>query len=235
MKLTKELLLQLLYPWRCPFCGEISKEQICGKCAPKLPYVEEPRCEKCGKPIRYMEKEYCHDCESKVHEYEAGRSVWLHKESVAASVYQFKYHNRRSYAKCYAQEMARLYSKQIKRWGIQIILPIPVSAERKRERGYNQAECLAKELGAVLRIPVEEKILIRVKRTLPQKKLDPKVRAKNLKGAFRVRKNLKNVGSILLVDDIYTTGSTIDEAAKTLKEAGVRQVYFMAISIGQGF
>lgn len=118
-----------------------------------------------------------------------------------------------------------------------MIIPIPLHPARYRNRGYNQAEVLAKELGKVLGILTEESILIRTQKTDPQKKLAPGKRRRNLSGAFSVmekRKNLLEGRKILLVDDIYTTGSTIDEAARVLKKAGAEKVFYLTISIGQG-
>ena len=94
---------------------------------------------------------------------------------------------------------------------------------------------IAKKLGEIWGIPVNGKILRRIKSTNPQKKLGSRERKKNLKNAFSVAGNLEYVKRVLLIDDIYTTGNTIDEAARKLKQAGVERVYFLTISIGQGY
>ena len=99
------------------------------------------------------------------------------------------------------------------------------------KRGYNQAGIIAEALGKQLEISVEEKILKRQKNTKPQKELNHQERQKNMKNAFVVRKKL-NGENILLVDDIYTTGSTIEEAAKELKRAGAEKIFFLTVAIG---
>lgn len=230
-----EKVIGLLYPWRCPFCGEVSAKRVCGECEKKLLYVTEPRCKQCGKPVRYEEQEYCYDCRKTKHHFDEGRSLWIHKLPVNASIYQFKYANKRIYGQYYAAEMARVYSVCLQRWNIQAIIPIPLAKKRRKKRGYNQAEYIAVYLGKRMGIPVDTRVLKRVKETRPQKQLGDKERTKNIKDAFAVSDKQKIQKMVLLVDDIYTTGSTLDEAARVLKASGVQAVYFLTISIGQGF
>lgn len=132
-------------------------------------------------------------------------------------------------------EFLNRYEETIRRWGITTIIPVPLSKKRRRIRGYNQAELLARELGEKMSISVDTKHLIRVKDTVPQKKMDARGRRMNLRNAFAWRGKERIRGNVLLVDDIYTTGNTIDSAAKVLKCAGARKVYFLTISIGQGY
>ena len=123
---------------------------------------------------------------------------------------------------------------QIGRWGIEEIIPIPLHISRRRSRGFNQAEILARELSDATGIPMRKDVLFRVKKTSPQKALGKRERRGNLKGAFAVSRTWKARKNVLLIDDIYTTGSTIEKAAEMLKKAGVQNVYFLTISIGQG-
>ena len=103
-----------------------------------------------------------------------------------------------------------------------------------RIRGYNQAALLAEVLGEITGISVDEDILVRVKNTKPLKQLNDKERRRSIRGAFSVRKSVW-AKTIVLIDDIYTTGSTLDEAARVLLKAGAEKVYFLTISIGQGY
>lgn len=239
IKWAGEQILSLLYPDICPFCGRIlkrgRKEQICPVCQFKLPYIYEPRCKKCGKPVSKDQQEYCWDCEHHRHYYERGLAVWEHQPIVARSLYQFKYHNRRIYSRFFAKEMVRSYKSIIHNWNIDLIVPIPISKKRKRQRGYNQAELIARDLGILMGIPVESCGLVRIKDTVAQKKLDVQERKRNLFRAFAWRREKKLRGNVLLIDDIYTTGNTIDAAAKILKEAGAIKVYFLTVSIGEGY
>lgn len=224
-----------MYPKTCCFCGRVSRQEICDACRKKVSYIQEPRCKKCGKPIRYEEQEYCGDCQKQSFHYIQGRNLWIHKGAVPWSIYQFKYHNRRIYGRFYAQELYRLYGKLIGEWGIDLIVPVPLHRRRKRKRGYNQSEIIARHLGELAGIPVDTKLVIRKKYTKPQKTLNNKERVKNLNGVFEVRKRISQEKKILLIDDIYTTGSTIDGVAKELLEKGHNKVWFLTISIGQDF
>lgn len=230
-----ENILKLFYPDVCVFCGKISAEGICAACRSKVSYIEEPRCKRCGKPIRYEEQEYCHDCKAAGFSYEQGKSLWLHKAPVSTSLYQFKYKNRRSFGEVYAEELYRKFARMLRIWGIDLIVPIPIHAKKRRQRGYNQAEIIAKYLGDKTGIPVNVKALKRVRDTKPQKELTGKERKKNLQNAFAQGKGNVRGKRILLIDDIYTTGITIEESAKVLRRHGAQKVYFLTISIGQGF
>lgn len=230
-----KISLGLLYPRTCYFCGKLSREPICGACREKVFYITEPRCKKCGKPVRYAQQEYCRDCQRQTFYYEQGRNLWIHKGAVPWSVYQFKYHNRRVFGEFYAQEFYRLYGDWIRSKKIDRIIPIPLHKKRRRQRGYNQAEIVARCLGRLMNIPVESKALVRTACTKPQKLLDNRERKKNVRGAFAVKDPKLQFQNILLIDDIYTTGSTIDEAARVLVEKGHNKIWFLTISIGQDF
>ena len=195
--------------------------------------IEEPRCKKCGKPIRQKEAEFCYDCEREDLCYEQGRSLWLHKMPVSSSIYAFKYKNRRVYGEVYGREMAKMFRKIIRLWEIDVIVPVPLHRKKQKKRGYNQAEILAKEIGFRVGIPVDTTLIKRKKNTVPQKEFTRKERKKNLKNAFEVTGKVEGK-RVLIIDDIYTTGSTIDSISILLKKAGAEKTYFLTISIGQG-
>ena len=232
-----EKILSFFWPEVCPFCQKACKKGICDTCRKRLESIriKEPRCMRCGKQIRIMEKEYCYDCLHTHHYYDRGISLWLHREPVNQSIYQFKYHNQRRYGTIYAQEILYWYKDVIVSWHPDVIMPVPLHFRRKRKRGYNQARILAELIGTGTGIAVDSRHLIRRKYTNPQKILGHRQRKKNLKNAFAVKKDFVPVKTVLLIDDIYTTGSTIDAAAYVLKQRGVVNVYFLTISIGQGY
>lgn len=160
--------------------------------------------------------------------------MWLHKEPVSTAVYKFKYKNKRSWGAVFAGEMVKYYTEQIKKWEIEEMIPIPLHQSRRRKRGYNQAEILARYLSEKTGVPYASDVLFRTKKTTAQKQLDRQERMANLRGAFSVSKEWKPAENVLLIDDIYTTGATLEQAAKILKKAGAQNVYFLTISIGQG-
>ncbi|MEG0565580.1 MAG: phosphoribosyltransferase family protein, partial [Hungatella sp.] len=114
------------------------------------------------------------------------------------------------------------------------LVPVPIHASRRRRRGFNQAELLAYGIGGKLGIAVYPEMLIRDKKTMPQKKLNPQERLLNLEQAFAAGVADPAVESVILVDDIYTTGSTIEACTRTLRKMGIKKVYFLTICIGGG-
>lgn len=190
---------------------------------------------KCGKQLDFDEDEICVDCGKGQHAYIRGVGAFSYTEAVKASIYRFKYANKREYAAFYADSIVKLRGSIIKSWHPDVIIPVPLHAGRKRKRGFNQAELVARELGKYLNIPVDVHCLARVRNTAPQKALNDKERAKNIKRAFQVRETVVEYKKIVLVDDIYTTGTTIDACTKVLIDAGAGSVYFVSICIGRGF
>lgn len=227
--------LGIIYPQTCCFCGKVSRHPICSNCFTQISYIKEPRCKKCGKPIRYHEQELCYDCNKREFAFEQGKNIWIHEGKVKWSIYQFKFHNKRIYGEFYAKEFVRLYGRWIRENEIDLIVPVPLHTKRKRKRGYNQAEIIAKHLGKALGIKVDSKAVVRVKETTHQKTLNDQERRENLKQAFCVTKDLSEFKNLLIVDDIYTTGSTINEIANTIRLKFACKVWFLTISIGQGF
>lgn len=234
-KKAGEKILDLLYPHTCPLCGELTERRVCQNCAKEVWYIQEPRCKKCGKPIRNENSEFCFDCLVGRHSYERGMSLWKHEKQVRSSIYRFKYQNQRIYSRFYAEELAKKFGKYVIQWDISLIIPIPLSRKRRKERGFNQAELLVLELSRLLGIPNDTAHLRRIVDTVPQKKLGIDERRGNLRNAFLWTGQRISEKNVLLVDDIYTTGNTIDSASRVLKKAGAEKVYFLSISIGQGY
>lgn len=242
MKFQKENIIHLLFPRRCPICDKamfssvfMKTELCCAACREIPEYVKEPVCKKCGKPIENERAEYCYDCRKHPGGFAQGKALWIYKDQVKESMYRFKYQNRQKYARYYGSEIVRVYGDWMKRNKIEAIVPIPLHWTKKRRRGYNQAQLLAAEIGKQTGLPVYPKLLKRRKKTKAQKNLDETERKNNLKKAFKTQENKVQLSHILLVDDIYTTGSTINEAALELKRAGIEQVYYVSVCIGRGY
>lgn len=227
---------ELLFPRRCPVCDRPVKPAgalICAECTKKLKYVKEPVCMKCGKALRKKEQEYCFDCSHKKQEYDRGLSLYQYG-SIRETVYRFKYGGRQEYAAFLGREMAKHLGRQILSWKPDALVPVPLHAKRLRKRGFNQAQLLAEELGRQLGIPVADDWILRIKNTAPQKLLDGRERQNNLKKAFIIGQNDVKLNTIVIIDDIYTTGSTVNEIALLCRQHGVKRVYFAALSIGSG-
>lgn len=236
-------LIDLLYPRRCPICGDIASPRgslACPSCKTKLKLIEEPRCKKCSKGVEFEEHEYCYDCETKVHRYTYGLSLWEYDEIMQKSISAYKYKGRREYADFYIEEFIKYYSGEIIKIAPDLIVPIPIHRSKQKIRGYNQAEIISTGISKALGIATLPNLLLRDKKTLPQKQLNDKERLKNLQKAFSFsnkeqEKFNKSINKVLLVDDIYTTGSTIEACTRILLDNGIKEVFFLSICIGKGF
>ena len=230
--------LDLLYPVHCPLCRKVrpyGTEMVCPECRSTVEWVEEPVCMRCGKGIEREAEEDCEDCMRMPKSYMRGFPAFWYTGGVKTSLYDFKYKNQRGYAAFYSESICRRYGEQLQRLGISGIVPVPVHPHKKRVRGYNQAEVLARELGRELRVPVYPDYIKRVVDTSPQKELNDKARMKNLKNAFKIGENTIKLDRVLVVDDIYTSGATIEACAKVLLASGVQQVYYTSVAIGRGY
>lgn len=233
-----------MYPARCPICGEVLFDNdtdilpaVCKECAEKITPVKEPYCMRCGKQLEYEEQEYCGDCLTKKSRlfFERGVAAFSYSDAMKRSMYAFKYRNRREYASYYADTVVNRYADVIRSWNAQALIPVPLHPSKMRSRGYNQAELFARELGRRLTLPVDAACLLRVRRTRPQKLLSEADRRKNTENAFQISKKGIKYKKVILVDDIYTTGATINECAGELLSAGAVQVCFVTVCIGKGF
>jgi ComF family protein len=157
---------------------------------------------------------------------------FLYEEPVRRMILSLKYGDNGFAAKAAAPYMSAVFMKKCpKTYQNYIIIPVPLCKSRLRERGYNQSELLSAEIAKNLDIPVLTNVLLRVKRTVPQKVMTPAQRTENLKNAFAAENaNLITDKNILLVDDVYTTGATAAECARVLRKAGAKKVKTLTIA-----
>lgn len=229
-------MVNLIYPRRCPVCDDIvpvTEGLICRECVSKIKYIKSPRCRRCGKQLYDENMVFCMDCEKKIHVYEQGYALYDY-QSMRKSVYRFKYSGRSEYAKYYAQDIYEHIGTKIEELQADALIPVPLHRRKQAARGYNQAEILAKELSKLTGIPCFSNIVKRIVNTVPQKELDDRERQNNLKKAFHIPSDVVKLNKTIIVDDIYTTGSTIDAVARELRQHGVGKVYYLALCIGEG-
>lgn len=229
-------MVNLVYPRRCPVCDDIvpiGDKLICKECRLKIKYIESPRCRKCGKQLYDENVIFCNDCERKPHLYDYGYALYDYR-SMRKSIYRFKYSKRSEYAKYYAKDIYDHLGEEISRFQADALIPIPLYKRRQALRGYNQAEVLARELSKLTGIPYYSNLVKRIKNTVPQKELDNYERQNNLKKAFLIHSDVVKLNKTIVVDDIYTTGSTMDAVAGELRQHGVEKVYYLALCIGEG-
>lgn len=247
----------IFFPQRCPVCDDLLapeevKKGIHEVCKKKLHIVQGSTCMHCGRPLTNASEEYCLECQRK--KYVAarnpaksaqtpclqsksyitqGKALYLYRGAIKKAMYRFKYSNRREYADYFAREAIRIYGSWLQQRNIDVIVPVPMYKGKKRKRGYNQAEVFARALSDYSNIPINAGMVHRIKNTVPQKELNDIERKNNLKNAFQIEKNIVQYRHVLVVDDIYTTGSTAEAVAEEMIKIGVSQVYAFSICIGK--
>ncbi len=227
--------MQLLYPPRCLFCQRVlpwpDRVGICTNCHPEEYYLPEPGCRQCGRPVS-RQGALCQNC-SLHHIQIPGKSLFVYDGAVQEAIHRFKYDGQKAYGKVFASCMAKVLwppggeaTKEPT-----IVTPVPLHAERYHGRGYNQAEVLAKEFaeqtGCVMR-----KLLVRVRNTDPQNALSATARKKNLQDAFTAVEDQAVGRHIIVMDDIYTSGSTIEACGEALRRVYPDvEIRFMTIAM----
>jgi ComF family protein len=231
--------VDLVYPRNCLFCfqplPEAGQGVLCASCLGKVKFIEPPFCLRCSLPFDGSVHEpfvcgYCHNLH-----FHFSRAVAACRAEgvVRESIHRFKY-NREMY---FGMHLAGWLSSAARRridWGqVDAIAPVPLHSRKKREREFNQAACLAHALGSEFRVPVCDQALRRVKDTFTQTALDAKGRAANLRNAFVADQGESIRGKrLVLVDDVFTTGATMDSCARILIKAGARDVVALAVARG---
>lgn len=182
-----------------------------------------PYCERCGRPLPTPDIKVCNTCIIEHHLCSYIRGISPYDGIAKNLIILLKYKGKRGSAKILGKLMTKVISKEEIYRNCEVIVPVPLHPTRKRERGYNQADLLAKEISAGLNIPLISDALTCVRATFSQTKLSPKERVKNVKDAFAVNKRraeLINGKIVLLVDDVLTTGATLNECTTTLFNEG---------------
>lgn len=227
-------VLDLLYPAkpRCSICGRIGAGAACDKCMASLDYLQGITCLHCGKQLNEnYNYSSCPDCITGIFYYDRAYSCFEYSGMGKKLVYKLKYEGKTQLAKV----ISALMEERLRNEGLAIdaIVPVPLHGNKLKERGFNQSCLIAQELGGRLGKPVID-CLERTKETKEQYNLDRTQRYLNINGAFSVKLsyNIGKYKSILLVDDIYTTGSTANECSKVLKRAGAEKVYVVTAATG---
>ena len=231
-KSVGKLALALCYPPTCPGCGAASMAEgnLCAACAPGLRQVGAPLCGCCGMPFAFeMGTDMCALCAHARPAYAMARAAWVYNEVSRAMISALKFRDRSTDIERYGALLATAGSEVLV--GAEVIVPIPLHWRRLMERRYNQSAWLAYALAKHVAVPVDVKALRRVRYTTPQVRLTFEQRRKNMRDAFMVTDAARVQGKVVvLVDDVITTGATIDEATKELLDAGAREVRVLTLA-----
>lgn len=215
--------LDLIYPPYCLVCNVAGEQYLCPKCIEQIDIIEPPYCRKCGIPC---ESYHCPDCRERELDFEYACSAGTYDGVLRGAIHALKYEFHLALAQPLGELMVRCFPNTRLAGNVDIAVPIPIHRSRMLDRGFNQASELLLVLSRRVSLPIALDVLYSARRTRDQVGLSHDERAENVKGAFAVGNSDKIIGKrVLLVDDVMTTGSTLNEAAKMLKTHGATQVY----------
>lgn len=235
IKKIKDAVVNCFYPKniKCVYCDEeLDKGEtfVCKSCKLKLPVIDGKVCKTCGEPI-YDLSDYCIKCKSEIREYPlTERAIFEYDDMMVKVIYKLKYGYSKWLTEYFSGEVYKGYEKYYKDEEIDFIVPVPLHLKRLKERGYNQSELLLDKFiknGHCVRTD----ILYRIRNTPSQTKLSKIEREANLKAAFLVanKEEVKNK-TILLVDDVFTTGATMEECCSVIVKSGAKKVLCLTLA-----
>src|SRR5882762_1022838 len=223
-------IASLLYPPACTICLAAVDigEHLCAECEAKVARIVPPFCAKCSEPFdgAITTTFACANCAHRRLYFEAAVSAYRARGIVRHVILNFKYGKQIHLRHLVARWLVAAFDdERLRERRFDVIVPVPLHPARERERGFNQAELLAEWLSDHLSLPLRP-ALQRIHYTTTQTAFDRSERMQNLRGAFRLRKkgDVRNL-RVLLIDDVLTTGSTLSECARVLKEAGAHSIY----------
>ncbi|HPD60666.1 MAG TPA: ComF family protein [Thermodesulfobacteriota bacterium] len=224
------LALNFLFPPICLLCG--SKDTyharclICKDCLNSISFISHPVCVRCGKPFltEVIRDHVCGSCLTQEPHFNLVRALGRYEGALATIIHNLKYRQKFSMVNL-LNFLLDMHNHEITFSSYDLLIPVPLHRSRLRQRGFNQTVILGNILKKKYHLPVHTNILKRISHTLPQVTLPVKARKINIRNAFKVKKPRSVKGkTILLLDDVYTTGATINECARILKKSGACRV-----------
>jgi len=230
-------LADLIFPPRCITCDTILDHYenlpVCPACLSKIKFITSPLCSCCGIPFFGADESdhLCGDCIISKPAFTVARAVGHYESTLLEAIHNFKYRGKITFGKIMGRLMAEYKSPNFNISDFTLIIPVPLHSKRLRERGFNQSVILAREIVRILPIPMDFLTLKRYTYTEPQIHLGKKERESNVRGAFMVTDPDKiKDRKIILVDDVYTTGSTVKECARMLMKNGAQTVAVLTLA-----
>jgi ComF family protein len=219
--------LDLLFPQWCIGCGR-EGSIVCASCMSSLVAIVPPCCPRCGRPVD--ESGNCDNCTGTLRNIDGIRAPFLFQGLVRQAVHEFKYRNLRTLGTFLARQLAEYLAENPV--PADVLMPVPLHPRRLKERGYNQSSLLARHLSRLTGLDVTENVLIRCKHTTAlAKSASREARQENIKGSFTVAGEELRQKNIILIDDVSTTGSTLEACAEVLKIAGAERVWGLVVAL----
>lgn len=235
-------LVGLFLPADCKICGQalepLNFSYICENCWDKVKWLKMPHCSRCGKPFpasfafQEVPSLLCVECRQDSSSFKRIFVPTLYEGVMKEAIHLLKYRRKKGIMKR-LEKILKIYFFQtdLPFSKFDLVVPIPLHRKKLKERGFNQAELLARVIATHFGLKLVKNSLKRVKATKSQASLSKKQRIGNIKGAFQFRNEDKfRAKKILLIDDVYTTGTTVREAARVLRKAKAREVYIFTLA-----
>ncbi len=226
---VRQQFLDILFPLRCAGCQR-SGHVLCPACIAQIQPLPSPFCQLCGTPL--SQEGTCKNCQYHPLKLNGQRAVSLYHEPMRGCIHALKYDGNTRLA----QPLGLLLAQAYIRYGMQadMLIPVPLHSERQQQRGYNHACLLAEVCSAQLGIPINNSILVRHRATVAQVDLHPRERHQNVAGAFACASvsasGALNRRSIVIIDDVSTTGATLEACAAPLFAAGAKEVWGLVLA-----
>ena len=217
--------IDLLYPPCCAGCGK-REVRWCGECKASVILIKPPYCPKCGKS--QLKEQLCPECSTEAPRLAALRSWAVFDGALRNAIHKFKYERDLSMGGTFAEPLCDFL--EFLKWSIELIIPVPLSKKRLMERGYNQSAFLARPIALYFGIQYSDKSLLRVRDTHTQVGFNAEQRRQNVAHAFYAKTELVSKKNILVVDDVTTTGATLDACAEALITANAKNVYGLTLA-----
>jgi ComF family protein len=222
------VFLNIIYPSKCPLCGSepdiFNYSPICGSCWSNIKRYTGSSCSICAMPFSSQYSNVCGQCLKKAPPFSNVIIFGLYEGVLAEAINQLKFKGVKRLSKPLGNLLLSLDLP-----AIDGVVPVPLDIKRIRERGFNQSLLLSRVISKKIGVPLLMDILLKKKLTHPQIGLSAKERLSNLKNSFEVKGNIKDL-SLLLVDDVMTTGATVTECSKVLMKAGAKEVNVLALA-----
>jgi len=226
-------LLEFFLPRMCLFCGvpvgETAVVAVCQDCEARITWVASPLCTVCGRVFTSRDgaDRVCGDCQTDPPPFDRARAAALYDGPVAEAIIRFKFSKQLAFLPVMQHWLQRPLCLELVA-AADLLAPVPLHPKRIKDRGFNQSLFLAQGFPGAA---VAREAVVRTRHTPPQVGLNPKERQDNVKGAFAVTDPARVKGqSVLLIDDLYTTGSTVKECARVLRKAGARRVEVLTVA-----
>jgi ComF family protein len=234
-----DALASVLFPAPCRICTNpllrAGRIPICDACLASFERIADPMCDLCGRPFAspvaaQASQPLCRLCRAGFYAFDRARTFAIYNDALAGAILMMKYDEVTRLGNWFADRLAELISSTPNEWRAEVVVPVPLHISRQRERGYNQAELIARPLAKRLGLALKPRLLVRTKPRPPQLVLSRTDHWKSVRGAYATRESSRvdNL-RVLLVDDVMTTGATLDACSRGLKRAGASAVFGLTV------